>query len=259
MRTMLLCGLLLLPAAGPAAEYVRRPLLSAPVTLADDAALEVQLSTPVSRGGEMAQLDIVFAADGAAGYTFTKDGIISPTGPARLTATLVSDNGAEYGADIVTGVFYDNGVRPRFVKLPPRRVPLRRLLLRGRNVPPISQIYWVEGREKLASGVDEDLAHCEEGKCGWREAMDYCRSRGGRLLTRLELKAMYDDECRGAERPGCGAGYWSSSEYAQFPRKAWYVDFEDGKSVAALKTYTAFVRCLVPAGASYKKKTAGRP
>jgi len=247
------CLLLLavLPLAGEAAEYSSRPLLAAPVSVADDTVTEVQLPTPVSRRQEMAQLDIRFSTGTKVRYSFESGGIGSARGAASLLVTLVADDGKKYGADIVTGDFYPNGVQARFVTLPPRKTPLRKLLLRGRNLPPIEQIYWLEGREKLATGVDEDLAHCEEGKCRWREAMDYCRSRGGRLLTLAELKTMYFDVCAGKE---CRVNFWSSTEYAQFPRNAWYVDFSDGKGVSALKTYSANVRCMVPAGAAYKSK-----
>ena len=86
--------------------------------------------------------------------------------------------------------------------------------------------------------------------------MDYCRSRGGRLLTRTELADMYLDECGGGA--ACRDAFWSSTEYAPFPRKAWYVDFRDGKNVAEFKTYMAFVRCLVPAGAVYRAR-GGKP
>jgi len=258
MKNTFYCGLLLLlgalPPGGGAAEYVRQALLAGPVVVGDDAVLEVQLVNPVSRRSEMVQLDIVFSTDNAVKYAFTKDGISSPRGPARLAVTLVSGKGDQYSADIVMGTFYANGVLPKFTTLPPLKVPLRKMLLRGRNVPPIKQVYWVEGREKLSTGVDEDLSHCETGECRWHEAMDYCISRGGRLLTKGELKTMYADECQGRDLPACRAGYWSSTEYAAFPRKAWYVDFRDGNGVVELKTYSAFVRCLVPAGAVYRSR-----
>jgi len=202
----------------------------------------------------MAQLEIVFSTDSAVKYSFTRDGISSARGPVRLTVALVSAKGERYSADIVTGKFRANSVQPKFITLPPLKVPLRKLVLRGRNVPPIEQVYLVEGREKLSTGVDEDLSHCETGECRWNEAMDYCRSRGGRLLTREELKIMYADECEGRDLQACRAGYWSSTEYAVFPRKAWYVNFRDGNGVVALKTYSAFVRCLVPAGAVYRAR-----
>jgi hypothetical protein len=201
----------------------------------------------------MAQLDIVFSTEALGKYTVKPGGMVSARGAVNLAVTFAGDNGEKYSADTVTGDFYADGVLAKFVSLPPRNVPLRRISLRGMNVPPIKQIYWVEGREKL-SGEDENLAHCEKGKCGWREAMDYCRSRGGRLLRLAELRTMYSDECAGRELEECGAGYWSSNEYAAFPRKAWYMDFSDGESVSALKSYTAYVRCIVPAKAVYKSK-----
>ncbi|OGR81052.1 MAG: hypothetical protein A2X32_08905 [Elusimicrobia bacterium GWC2_64_44] len=233
-----------------AAEYSRQAMLSGPVTVKDNAAAEVPLAAPVSRRQEMAQLDIVFSTDAAGKYSFSRGGISSPRGAVNLVVTLVADDGAKYVADIVTGDFYANGVLARFAVLPPRRVALRKMLLRGLNVPPIRQIYWVEGRERRSTGVDETLTHCEEGKCRWNEAMDYCRSRGGRLLSLAELKAMFADQCA-AGGEDCREGFWSSTEYAPFPRKAWYLDFSDGKGVAAEKIYNAHVRCMVPASAAY--------
>ena len=250
---LLLLGVL--PLGGMATEYSRQPILAAPVIVKDDSACEVLLSTPVSRRHDMVQLDIVFSTDAGARYTFRKDGISSARGSVNLVVTLVGDNREQYSADIVMGNFHDGGVLPKFVTLPPRKVPLRKMILRGINVPPIKQIYWVEGREKLSSsGVDEDLSHCGDGNCRWREAMDYCRSRGGRLLTLDELKIMYADECVGRDREECRVKYWSSTEYALFPRKAWYVDFNDGKAVSESKINIAYVRCIVPAGAVYKSK-----
>lgn len=239
-----------------AAEYSRQAVLSGPVIVKDDAVAEVLLSTPVSRRQEMAQLDIVFSTDTKVKYAFSRGGISSPRGAANLVVTLVGDDGSKYGADIVAGHFYANGVLTRFVTLPPRKVALRKMLLRGINVPPIRQIYWMEGREKLSTGVDESLTHCEEGRCRWNEAMDYCRSRGGRLLTLGELKAMFADQC-GAGQKDCLGNFWASTEYAPFPRKAWYLDFRDGKGVVAEKIYTAYVRCIVPASAAYSAR--GKP
>ena len=256
MRTLYCCLLLALfgggPVAGGAAEYSRQAVLAAPVSAKDGAVFEVPLSTPVSRRRDMAQLEIVFSRDSLAKYTFARGGISSADGPADLVVTLIGDNGLKYSADIVNGQVYASGVFAKFVIVPPRKVTFRKMSLRGRNVPLIEQIYWLEGREKLATGVDEKLTHCEEGKCSWREAMDYCGSRGGRLLTRTELNSMYMDECGGRGPETCRARYWSSEEYAPFPRKAWYVDFSDGKGVSAFKIQTAYVRCMVPAGAAYK-------
>ncbi|OGR40557.1 MAG: hypothetical protein A2X29_09610 [Elusimicrobia bacterium GWA2_64_40] len=253
------CSALLLgalPPRGLAGEYSRQALLAGPVTVTDTAALAVPLTAAVSRRGEMAQLDIEFSTVSAAGYTFAEDGISSARGRARLTVSLVSVKGEKYGADMVTGDFYSNGVRLKFITLPPLKVPLKKIVLSGTNVPPIKQVYWVEGREKLSTGVDEAASHCGKGECRWNEAMDYCRSRGGRLLTRTELADMYLDECGGGA--ACRDAFWSSTEYAPFPRKAWYVDFRDGKNVAEFKTYMAFVRCLVPAGAVYRAR-GGKP
>lgn len=201
----------------------------------------------------MVQLDIVFSTEAAAKYTVTRGVMVSSRGAVNLAVTLAGVNGEKFTADIVTGDFSGGGVLVKFISLPPRNAPFHKIYLRGINVPPIKQIYWVEGREKL-SGVDEDLAHCEQRKCGWREAMDYCRSRGGRLLRLAELKTMFADECAGRELEECGAGYWSADEYAAFPRKAWYVDFSDGEAVSAFKSHAAYVRCIVPAGAVYKSK-----
>lgn len=241
---LLLCGLSL-PAA--AADYSRTPLLAGPVSVKNDSVAEVALSTPVSRRQEMAQLYIEFAE--SPGYSVTRDGISTPRGLASLVVTLSGDDGWRYTADIANGSFQANGVMPKFVMLPPRGVRLRRMTLRGMNVPPIKQIYWVEGREKLsAPGTDEDLSNCERRRCGWREAMDYCASRGGRLLGIAELKLMYAKECAGKDLEVCRTDYWSSAEYAPFPRKAWYVDFRDGEAVPVLKTRLADVRCLVPKG-----------
>lgn len=239
---LLLC---VLPLAVAAGEYARTPLLAGPVTVKNDSVTDVQLSTPVSRRQDMAQLDIEFAEGG--GYSVTRDGILTPRGLAGLVVTLAGDDGWKYTADIVNGSFHANGVMPKFVMPPPRNVRLRKMTLRGMNVPVIKQIYWVEGREKLSvPGTDEDLSNCERRRCGWREAMDYCASRGGRLLTMAELKLMYARECAGKDLETCHTGYWSSAEYAPFPRKAWYIDFRDGRAVSALKTYLADVRCLVP-------------
>lgn len=254
MRRSFLCALLALCAgAGEAAgsEYSRRALLPGPVTAGEEP-VEVALSSPVARRQEMAQLDIVFSS-GTGKYSFSAGGVSSARGAGSLTVTLLGDDGGRYAADMVTGDFYEGGVRARFVTLPPRNAPLRRVLLRGRNVPPVAQVYWLEGREKRSTGVDEDAAHCGEDKCRWNEAMDYCRSRGGRLLTLNELKFLYDDECGGGA--ACSKAFWSSTEYARFPRKAWYVDFSDGGKVAAEKLRTAFVRCMVPASAAYVPKS----
>lgn len=239
-----------LAAGAPAAEYSRRGLLDGPVTLENETAAEIALSTPVGRRQEMAQLEIAFST--AAGkYAFSRGGVSSSGGAGTITATLLGDDGGRYSADSVNGDFYPGGVRIRFVSLPPRGVALRRLILRGRYVPPVLQVYWLEGREKLATGVDEDPRHCEERKCSWSEAMDYCRGRGGRLLTLAELKDMYRDKCpAGGE---CRGEFWSATEYAAFPRKAYYLDFDDGKSVAAEKINIAYVRCLVPASGRVKR------
>ena len=239
-----------LPQRGGAGEYSRQALLAGPAAVADGAVLALPLAAAVSRRGEMVQLDVEFATESAAGYTFARDGISSARGRTRLTVSLASVKGEKYGADIVNGGFHANGVRLKFITLPPLKVPLKKLLLSGANVPPIKQVYWVEGREKLSTGVDEAPAHCGDGKCRWNEAMDYCRSLGGRLLSKTELADMYLDECGGGA--ACRDAFWSSTEYAPFPRKAWYVDFRNGKGVAAFKTYSAFVRCMVPAGAVYR-------
>lgn len=251
VSVLVLASLACLAAGAPAAEYSRRALLAGPVTLKDDADVEVMLAKPVGRRQEMAQLEIAFST--ATGrYVYSRGGVSSPGGAGMLTVTLLGDDGGRYTADIVNGKFYPGGVRARFVALPPRNTALRRLILRGRNLPEILQIYWLEGREKLATGVDEDLRHCEERKCSWSEAMDYCRARGGRLLSLSELKAMHADECGAGGT--CADSFWSATEYAPFPRKAWYLDFSDGKSVAIEKTYTAFVRCIVPASGHYKPR-----
>lgn len=250
---MIQLSLLLGFLAGVAAagEYSRRPLLSAPAAVRAEAPLELRLAAPVALFGEAAQLEVVFSS--AAGFVFSGQGIISARGRADLTLTLVSDGGEAYTAHMTGGDFYPGGVRCRFSAPPRRKVPLRRLLLNGRNLPPIEQVYWVEGREKLSGAVpDENVAHCEKGKCDWREAMDYCHGRGGRLLTRVELNAMYFDECAAGAGAGCGRNYWASEEYAQFARKAWYVNFGDGAAAPALKTRQFYVRCLVPAGAVYR-------
>lgn len=249
IKNLFCCALLALCAAGEAgaAEYSRRALLAGPVTAGEEG-VEVALSSPVARRQEMAQLEITFSS-GAGKYSFSGGGISSARGAGALTVTMLGDGGGRYTADIVTGNFYEGGVVARFVTLPPRNAPLRRLLLKGRNVPPVAQVYWLEGREKRSTGVDEDAAHCGEDRCRWNEAMDYCRSRGGRLLTLAELRFLYDDECRGGA--ACRDAFWSSTEYAPFPRKAWYMDFSDGEKVAADKVRLLSVRCMVPASASY--------
>lgn len=251
--SLLLLAVGLLASAAACAGYSRRPLLEAPVAVREDAALELKLVSPVALFGEAAQLEVVFSS--AAGFVFSEEGISSARGRADLALTLAADGGAAYTAHLVGGDFSADRVLCRFSVPPRRKVPLRRLRLAGRNLPPIAQIYWVEGREKRSEpGTDETLKHCEEGRCDWREAMDYCHSRGGRLLTRAELNAMYFDECASGAGSGCGNEYWSSEEYSRFTRNAWYVGFDDGKPVAALKTRQAHVRCLVPAGAVYRSR-----
>lgn len=233
------------PNGARAAEYSRRPLLTGSIQLEDDVAAEVALSTPAVRRRQMCQLEIAFST-GAGRNSLASGGAVA------LTATLLGDDGGRYTADIVNGDLYPGGVRAKFVSLPPRNVALRKLVLRGRNVRQVGQVYWLEGMEKLSTGVDEDPRHCGKDRCRWNEAMDYCSGRGGRLLTLSELKAMYEDEC-GSGEP-CRDAFWSATEYAPFPRRAWYVDFADGSKVAAEKIQLAYVRCMVPASARYSPR-----
>ena len=247
MTTLLGFALLaaLPPGGALAAEYSRRALLAGPVQLNDDVAAEVALSTPAVRRQQMCQLEIAFST--GAGRNSPASG-----GAVTLTAALLGDDGGRYTADIVNGATYPGGVRVKFVTLPPRNVALRRLVLLGRNVRQVSQVYWLEGMEKLSTGVDEDPLHCGKDRCRWNEAMDYCRGRGGRLLTLAELKAMYDYECGSAG--ACRDAFWSATEYAPFPRKAWYVNFADGSKVAVEKINLAYVRCIVPASGRYSPR-----
>jgi hypothetical protein len=247
--TFILISLVWLPRAAPAADYARKALLTGTLTVRDSGPAEAALAGPLSRRYDMAQLDVVFSTDTKVKYTLERGGFSSTLGVTTLVVTFVAADGKRYDTDIVIGRFYANGVLPRFKTLPPRNVPLRKIIVSGMNVPPIRQIYWLDGREKL-SGETEDAANCAEGKCRWREAADYCASRGGRLLTVAELKNMYAAECEGRELDACRAWYWAAAEYAQYPRNAWYVDFMYGQAAAAPKTTTAYVRCFVPSAAA---------
>ncbi|HOI43756.1 MAG TPA: hypothetical protein PK523_12505, partial [Elusimicrobiales bacterium] len=228
----------------PAADYSRMPLLTAPLSVRDEADAEVILAAPVSRHYEMAQLDVVFSTGVKVTGTLKNGGFNAGLGVTTMVIALVTADGREYVTENVIGRFYPNGVLPKFRTLPPRKMPLRKMTIRGRNIPPITQIYWVEGREKR-SEENDDPSRCSRGVCNWNEAADYCSSEEGRLLTVAELKDLYAGTCRGKDLYECKADYWSAAEYAHFPRKAWLVDFTSGEERTALKTAKAYVRCVV--------------
>lgn len=230
----------------PAADYSRVPLLTAPLSVRDEVPVEVILPAPVSRHYEMAQLDVVFSTGVKVTGTLKSGGFNAGLGVTTLVIALTTADGGEYVTENVIGRYYPNGVLPKFRTLPPRKMPLRKMRVRGRNVPQIMQVYWVEGREKRSdAGANDDPSRCDRDKCNWREAADYCSGKDGRLLTVAELKDLYAGECRGKDLYECKADYWSSAEYAHFPRKAWLVDFTSGEERTALKTSKAYVRCIV--------------
>jgi hypothetical protein len=241
--------LLALPGTGLASQYSASPLLAGPITVPDGVGIEIDLVTPVSRHYDNAELDVVFAKGTVVKYAYEKRGIRLERGVADLVITFVSESGANYGTDPKIDKFYANGVMPMFETLPPRNVRFNKFVVNGSNLPEIVQIYWVDGKKRLSdAGAGEDPAHCGQGRCHWREAVDYCNVKGGRLPTVAELKGIYKAECRGKTSDICRNWYWSSEEYELSPDNAWYVTLYYGRAVTMAKTASAYARCLADGG-----------
>jgi len=94
------------------------------------------------------------------------------------------------------------------------------------------------------------------GTYTWQEALSYCESLslGGHNAWRLpnvnELKSIVDYRTHSPSinttyfPNTVSSGYWSSTTYADYPSRAWVVDFYYGDVHFDVKSYNYYVRAV---------------
>jgi hypothetical protein len=83
-----------------------------------------------------------------------------------------------------------------------------------------------------------EWGECSEEEMNWNEAKKWCKERGGRLPTIVELMEAYHGKVEGFNENY----YWSSTEYSS--TYAWYLYFGYGNVYSSNKSSAYYVRCV---------------
>lgn len=136
--------LLVLPTHGIAGAFTQEALLNTPITVKDDIPTEIQIQEPLSRNFNAVELDVAFDTSTIIEYIYRTGGMNLSSGLAELNITFVSESGVRYSTKKAIDRFYLSEVWLRFENLPPKDVSLKSIIVTGKNLPRINQIYWFD-------------------------------------------------------------------------------------------------------------------
>jgi len=85
------------------------------------------------------------------------------SGLAEIYVTFLAESGARYSTKKVIDRFYLSEVWLRFESIPPKDVSLKSIIVTGKNLPRINQVYWFDN-DSIIAPTDIHLTPAEEGE-----------------------------------------------------------------------------------------------